>query len=93
MYLTKEEKNILRYLEKGHKLQLSKYEEYVATKSLEKKKFVKGAYIEGQEVEAIRLLQHGKAYISKYPLLCNPWSIKKALLSILSALKALFSIM
>lgn len=90
IYLTKEEKKILRYLGNGGNLKLSKYEEYVATRSLEKKEFVKGAYIEGLEVEAIRLLPYGKVYISKYPLLRNPLNLRKILRSILSTIKALF---
>ena len=89
IYLTKEEKKILRYLGNGGNLKLSKYEEYVA-RSLEKKEFVKGAYIEGLEVEAIRLLPYGKVYISKYPLLRNPLNLRKILRSILSTIKALF---
>ena len=87
IYLTKEEKKILRYLNSGHKYKLSKYEEYVATKSLEEKKFVRGAYVEGHEVEAINLLPYGKAYISKYPNLLNALNIE-LLLSIISIIIA-----
>jgi hypothetical protein len=91
VYLTKEEKVILRCLYRKKDIPLSKREEYVATKSLEAKCFVKGTYQKGYEVQASRLLPQGESYISKFPNLYNPLNIDR-LLSIISLVIALFAL-
>lgn len=91
VYLTKEEKAILRCLYSKKDIPLSKKEEYIATKNLEAKCFVKGAYLEGYEVQASRLLPLGESYISKYPKLYNPLNIDR-LLSIVSLVIALLAL-
>lgn len=87
VYLTKEEKVILRCLYNEIDIPLSQTEEYVATKSLEEKGFVRGAYLAGNEVQASYLLPLGESYISKYPKLSNPLNTE-LLLSIISMIIA-----
>ena len=91
IYLTKEEKVVLRCLYHKKDIPLSQIEEYVATKSLETKKFVKGAYLEGNVVHTSYLLPLGKSYIAKYPKLYNPLNIDR-LLSIVSLVIALLAL-
>lgn len=43
-----------------------------SVRSLERKGLVKGAYIEGGEVEAARLTNEGKQYLCENPRLSNP---------------------
>ncbi len=43
-----------------------------AVDTLQEKEFVKGAFIEGHTLVAVRLLHKGRAYFEEYPSLRNP---------------------
>lgn len=94
IYLSKQEKELLENLCQNKSHSLSAIEEYFATKTLEEKGFVKGAYAEGGNVEDIRLLSRGKVYFQNNPKLRNPinWAKVSAITSMVVAVLTLISI-
>lgn len=95
IYLTKQEKAILRQEMSGEPHNLKDYEVYDAIKKLEEKRFVDAAYVEGEEVEDYRLLAKAKTYIQNNPKLKNPvnWAKVSAIISIIVAIMTLISIL
>lgn len=95
IYLTKQEKAILRQEMNGKPHNLKDYEVYDAIKKLEEKRFVDALYAEGEEVVDYRLLAKAKTYLKNNPKLRNPinWAKVSAFVSIGVAILTLFSIL
>lgn len=95
IYLTKQEKAILRQELSGIPHNLKDYEIFDAIKKLEEKGFVDAIYVEGEEVEDYRLLAKAKTYIQNNPKLKNPvnWAKVSAYISMLVAIMTLISIL
>ncbi len=93
IYLTKQEKAILRQEMSGKPHNLKDYEVYDAIKKLEEKRFVDAAYVEGEEVDDYKLLAKAKTYIQNNPKLRNPinWAKVSAFVSIGVAILTMFS--
>lgn len=97
--LTKQERHVLKALERYGdecKVDYPEYEFSRTIRSLQRKRLVKGAYIEGGGVEAVRITNEGKSYLRNNPQLKNPidwkWIITTsvALASAVFAAAALF---
>ncbi len=97
--LTKDEKRVLRLVaQDGDYLPaLCPESVYIGcVRSLERKGLVKGAYVEGGGVEAVRLTDEGRLLLASNPKLANPinwrWTTTTiiAVIGALSAIAALF---
>lgn len=88
--LSKDEKKVLRLVSTGKNCpsDFSKHIFNGCVKSLERKGFVKGGYISGGEVEAVRLTSEGRCYLSEYPNLTNPvnWGMVGGIGGIIAAI-------
>ena len=69
--LTKREKRVLRTLSQQGFDALSEFDA-AAIRSLDRQGLVRGAYVEGGNVEDARLTNYGKEYIADNPKLRNP---------------------
>lgn len=95
VYLTKQEKAVLKALCLNLPYSLSENEESFAVISLVEKGFVEALFVEGEEIEDIRLLPKGKVYFQNNPKLSNPinWAKVSAFVSMGIAVLTLFSLL
>ena len=97
--LNRNEKKVLRMVESGITEcppEFPRHTFHLCVHSLERKGLVKGAYVEGGNVECCRMTSYGKTYIADNPKLYNPISWEKiaaiaAILSVLISFVALFT--
>lgn len=94
--LSKDEKKVLRLVSTGDNCpaDFSKHIFNGCVKSLERKGLVKGAYISGGYVEAVRLTSEGRCYLSEYPNLNNPinWSMIGGIGGIIGTIVAILAL-
>ena len=96
--LNRNEKKVLRMVESGITEcppEFPRHTFHLCVHSLERKGLVKGAYVEGGNVECCQMTSYGKTYIAENPRLCNPINWSKiasiaAILSVLVSFLALF---
>lgn len=93
IYLTVQEKKLLKALCLNLPYSLSTNEECFAAMALAEKGFVEVLFVEGYEVEDIGLLPKGQIYFQNNPQLSNPinWAKVSAFISMGIAVLTLFS--
>lgn len=86
LYLSKQEKNLLKSVAYNVKCNLNKDERIFAAKKLKQKDLLRCGFIEGGDYEYIDLTSFGRIYIKNNPNLINPinWDKIAALSSLLT---------
>ena len=95
IYLTKQEKEVLKSSCQNKTFSLSQNAVYFATKALEDKGFVEALYLEGEEVGEIRLLPKGEIYYRNNTKLRNPinWAKVSAIIAMIAAIMSFTSML
>lgn len=97
IYLHRAEKVVLRWVALGKELCPADYPRHTynaAVRTLCDKGFVRAAFVEGGDVEAVSLSDFGKLYMAENPRLRNPirWDIVSAVCLALSLVIAVVSL-
>lgn len=92
--LTRQEKKVLKALAQYGDACKSDYPEYEFSpiiRSLQQKRLVKGAFVEGGGVETVRITNEGKSYLRNNPELKNPVDWKWVITTSVAVASAVFA--